>query len=90
MKNQKGQILLITIMLVATVLTVVLAVTFKSTSETQITKLEEQSQKALTAAEAGIEAALQQESGSVSIGSLPGLTRRDCFPISSATSFGIG
>ena len=74
MKNQKGQILLITIMLVATVLTVVLAVTFKSTSETQITKLEEQSQKALTAAEAGIEAALQQESGSVSIGSLPGFS----------------
>ena len=72
MSSQKGQILLITIMLVATVLTVVLAVTFKSTSETQITKLEEQSQKALTAAEAGIELALQQELGSsVSIGSLP-------------------
>ena len=75
MKNQKGQILLITIMLVATVLTVVLAVTFKSTTETQLTKLEEQSQKALTAAEAGIEVALQQELGSsVSIGSLPEFT----------------
>ena len=58
MFNQKGQILLITIMLLATVLTVVLAVTFKSTTETQITKLEEESQKALSAAEAGIEASL--------------------------------
>lgn len=72
MKYQRGQILLITIMLVATVLTVVLAVTFKSTTETQITKLEEESQKALSAAEAGVEVALQQNVGSsVSIASLP-------------------
>lgn len=70
-----GQILLITIMLVATLLTVVLAVTFKSTTETQLTKLEEESQKALAAAEAGIEAALQQDIGnSVPIASLPNMS----------------
>ena len=71
---QKGQILLITIMLVATILTVVLAVTFRSTTETQLTQLEEESQKALSAAEAGVEAVLQQSIGSsVSIASLPNI-----------------
>lgn len=67
MNHQKGQILLITIMLVATVLTVVLAVTFKSSTETQLTKLEEESQKALSAAEAGVEVALQQSIGNTVI-----------------------
>ncbi|OGK11891.1 hypothetical protein A2954_05925 [Candidatus Roizmanbacteria bacterium RIFCSPLOWO2_01_FULL_37_12] len=75
MSKQRGQILLITIMLVATILTVVLAVTFKSTTETQLTELEEESQKALAAAEAGVEAALQQDiGGSVNIASLPNLS----------------
>lgn len=67
MNKQSGQILLITVMLLATVLTVVLALFFKSTTETQITKLEEESQKALAAAEAGIEAALKE--GNVILGS---------------------
>jgi len=72
MRSQQGQVLLITIMLLATVLTVVLAVTFKSTTETQLTKLEEESQKALAAAEAGVEVAIKQNVGSsVSIASLP-------------------
>ncbi len=65
-KNQKGQVLLLTMMLVATVLTVFLSMSFKSTTETQVTKLEEESQKALAAAEAGIEAALKE--GNVTIG----------------------
>ena len=70
--RERGQVLLITIMLLATVLTVVLAVTFKSTTETQLTKLEEDSQKALAAAEAGVEVALKQNVGdSVPIASLP-------------------
>lgn len=61
MKNPKsGQVLLITIMLLATALTVVLAISFKSTTETQTTKLQEESQKALAAAEAGIEKALKE------------------------------
>ena len=71
-KLKRGQVLLIAVMLVATTLTVVLSLSFQSTTETQITKLEEESQKALAAAEAGIEAALKQ--GSVTISSLPGLS----------------
>lgn len=69
--KQSGQILLIMIMLVGVLLTVVLSVTFTSRTETQLTKLEEENQKALAAAEAGIEAALKQGiSGTVAIESL--------------------
>jgi len=71
--NEAGQVLLITIMLLATALTVALSVSYKSTTETQVTKLEEESQKALAAAEAGIEAALKETGGeTVEIGDLPG------------------
>ena len=66
--NRKGQILLITVMLLATVMTIVLSVSFKSSTDSQVTKLEEESQKALTAAESAIEVALK-ENGSVTIGS---------------------
>ena len=59
---KRGQILLITVMLLATVMTIVLSVSFKSVTETQITKLEEESQKALAAAEAAIEVALKNNS----------------------------
>lgn len=62
---KKGQILLITVMLLATVMTIVLSVSFKSVTETQITKLEEESQKALAAAEAAIEVALKNNSTAV-------------------------
>jgi len=61
--QQAGQVLLITIMLLATALTVALSVSFKSTTETQVTKLEEEQQKALAAAEAGIEKALKEDVG---------------------------
>jgi type II secretory pathway pseudopilin PulG len=53
--KQTGQTLLIVIMLLATALTVVLSLSFKSTTDTQIAKLEEESQKALAASEAAIE-----------------------------------
>lgn len=68
MKNnhKKGQVLIITIMLLATVITVVMTLSFKSTTETQVSKLEEESQRALAAAEAGLEAALIR--GNVTIG----------------------
>lgn len=56
---KKGQVLLITVMLLATIMTVLLSVTFQSTTETQATKLEEESQKSLAAAEAAIEASLK-------------------------------
>ena len=60
MKYQKGQVLLIAVLLLATVLTVTLTVTLKSTTETKLTKLEQESQKTLSAAEAAVEAALQR------------------------------
>jgi len=59
MKRQSGQVLLVTVMLLATALTFVLAVTFRSTTDTKITKLEEENQRALAAAEAGIEKAIK-------------------------------
>lgn len=58
---QSGQVLLITIMLLATTLTVVMTNAFKSITDTQTTKLEEDSQKALAAAEAGIEKSLNEK-----------------------------
>lgn len=59
-RSQSGQILLMTIMLLATVITVVMTVIFRSTSNTQLTKLQEESNKALVAAEAGLEKALRK------------------------------
>lgn len=61
-KKQKGQVLLLIIMLVSTILSVIVASSFRSTTETQLTKLEEESQKAFAAAEAGIEVALKEGS----------------------------
>jgi type II secretory pathway pseudopilin PulG len=58
--QESGQILLIIVMLLSVVITVVLAVSFTSRSESQITKLEEENQKALDAAEAGVESALKK------------------------------
>lgn len=68
MQNKSGQILLIAVMLLATAMTIVLSVSFKSRTDTQITKLEEESQKALTAAESAIEVALK-EGVTVNLGS---------------------
>jgi hypothetical protein len=61
--NKKGQVLLIVIMLLATIVTVVMTVAFNSTTDTQVAKLEEDSQKALTAAEAGIDAVIKRDVG---------------------------
>lgn len=79
MKNNKGQILLITVMLLATVMTIVLSASFKSVTETQVTKLEEENQKALAAAESAIEVALKENSDnsaitSVALSSISGIT----------------
>lgn len=60
--------LLVAIMLLATTLTIALAVSFKSTTDTQVAKLEEDSQRALAAAEAGIAAAIRQ--GNVDLSTL--------------------
>jgi len=72
MKTKQGQILLITVMLLATVMTIVLSISFKSVTETQVTKLEEESQKALSAAESAIEVALKNNA-TATFGSSPEL-----------------
>ncbi|MFA6081306.1 MAG: hypothetical protein WC741_02775 [Patescibacteria group bacterium] len=77
--KHKGQILLITVMLLATVMTIVLSASFKSVTETQVTKLEEENQKALAVAESAIEVALKENSSnssvtSVAVSSISGIT----------------
>lgn len=62
-KRNSGQALLITIMLIAVALTVVLAMSYTSKTDVQLSKLEEENQKALAAAEAGIDALVNQNAG---------------------------
>lgn len=71
----KSQILLIAIMILATVMTIVLSLAFQSTTETQITKLEEENQKALAAAESAIEVLLKEATRNQVSFSDPPLTR---------------
>lgn len=59
-KGQQGQVLLISIMLLAVVMTVIFSASFTNVTETKVTKLEEESQRALAAAEAGVEAMIAQ------------------------------
>src|SRR5437868_4230347 len=58
--GQEGQVLLLIVLLLATVMTVVMTVIFTARTESKTTKLEQESQKSLAAAEAGIEAAMKQ------------------------------
>ena len=59
-EKKKAQVLLVIIMVLATIMTIVLSVSFQSISETQISKLEEENQKTLAAAEAALERALAE------------------------------
>jgi hypothetical protein len=59
MKHQRGQILIIVILLSTVLITVALSISQITTQETQIAKLEEESKKAFAAAEAGIDKALK-------------------------------
>ena len=62
-------------MLLATVMTIVLSASFKSVTETQVTKLEEENQKALAAAESAIEAALKENAtATIGTGSLTAIS----------------
>ncbi len=62
-------------MLLATVMTIVLSASFRSVTETQVTKLEEENQKALAAAESAIEAALKENAtATIGTGSLTSIT----------------
>jgi len=58
--HQQGQVLLISIMLLAVVMVVIFSASFTNVTETKVTKLEEESQRALAAAEAGVEAMIAQ------------------------------
>lgn len=66
MHRQRGQILIIIILLSTVLITVALSISQITTQETQVAKLEEESKKAFAAAEAGIDAALK--TGDVTIG----------------------
>lgn len=94
MQTRKGQILLITVMLLATIMTIVLSVSFKSATDTQVTKLEEESQKALSAAESAIEVALKNNStarlgsgGSTELTNITGFEGTATIESSSGTTF---
>jgi type II secretory pathway pseudopilin PulG len=91
MKNKKGQILLITVMLLATAMTIVLSISFKSMTETKITKLEEESQKALAAAESAIEVVLKENTaatlGSGSLSSISGFSGGAAISSTTSTTF---
>jgi len=71
--REKGQILLILVMIMAIAITIVLTITFTTRTDTQLTKLEEDSQKALAAAEAGIQSSLKSNSAIDDLTSLSGL-----------------
>lgn len=66
--SEQGQALLITVMLLATALIVALSTSFTSKTETQLTKLEEESQRAFAAAEAGLELTLSQTNQTTGVG----------------------
>jgi len=78
-------------MLLATVMTIVLSVSFKSSTDTQVTKLEEESQKALAAAESAIEVALKNNStatlGSGSLDSISGFSGEATIDTTTSTEF---
>lgn len=67
MKNRKSQVALITVMILATILTLVLSASFRTIVDTQTSKLEEENQKALAAAEAAVEASIK-ENGTTTVG----------------------
>jgi len=84
-------------MLLATVMTIVLSISFKSVTETQVTKLEEESQKALAAAESAIDVALKENSvnssvtsftlGSGSLSSITGFSGNATIQSTTSTTF---
>lgn len=89
--KKKAQVLLVTVMLLATVMTIVLSVTFQSVSETQISKLEEENQRALAAAEAALERALAENNtvilGQGSLGNFSGFTGQASIEETSTNNF---
>lgn len=76
MRGEKGQVLLLIVLLSATLLAIAGGIFFESLVQTQVTKIQEESIRALKAAEGLAEQALQQGSGTVVLDSnklnLPG------------------
>ncbi|MBI3366588.1 hypothetical protein HY041_03100 [Candidatus Roizmanbacteria bacterium] len=68
--NQSGQVLLIIVMILATVLAITFSLSFTSTTDTQTAKLEEESKRALAAAQAILEASIKQNVGTYTLGNL--------------------
>lgn len=68
--NNQGQALLIIIMVLATVFAVVFSVSFTTTTDTKLTKLEEDSKKALAAAQSILEASLKKDANTYTLGDL--------------------
>src|SRR3989344_4484931 len=75
---RSGQVLLIMVMVLAVSLSIGLVAIFNARTGTQTSKLEDDSQRALAAAEAGVRAALQNNSqqtmGTGSLSSFTGIT----------------
>ncbi len=60
--NQTGQALLIIVMLLATVMTIIIAVSHRAVTQTQLTKVQEESVRTLAAADSAIELGLKSTS----------------------------
>ena len=73
-KNKSGQALLIVLLAMAVIATVVLSISSRSISEVSITSREEESVRAFSAAEAGVEQALVSVSVAADLADLPDLT----------------
>lgn len=90
--RESGQILLITILVMATIVTIVFSVSFSARTNTQTTKLEEENQKALAAAEASIQVALKKRTnttlGSGELSNIPNFQGGASFnPATASTTF---
>lgn len=70
--DASGQILLVIVLISTVLLTIGLSVSKVTTQETRVSKLEEDSKRAFAAAEAGLEAALQLQSGSIALSTVLG------------------
>lgn len=68
--KKQGQVLLITVMLLAVALTIALTISYSSRVETQITKLKEEQKKALNAADAGVEKLLNSNETNITLSEL--------------------
>lgn len=69
-RSQSGQVLLIIVMILATVLAVTFSLFFTSQTDTKTAKLEEDSKRALAAAQAILEASLKNDAGTYTLAGL--------------------